>query len=103
LYKPSLPVRKFKVRGGAKTPHLLSHYINYRRHADFSVRTVGLAGLGALGVSFGSTLAMDAPSARPPGDFNWGSTAWHELTHAFTLGASGHRVPRWLSEGLSVL
>jgi tetratricopeptide (TPR) repeat protein len=75
----------------------------YRRHADFSVRTVGLAGLGALGVSFGSTLAMDAPSARPPGDFNWGSTAWHELTHAFTLGASGHRVPRWLSEGLSVL
>jgi tetratricopeptide (TPR) repeat protein len=75
----------------------------YHRTADFSVRTVGLAGLGALGVSFGSTLAMDAPSARPPGDFNWGSTAWHELTHAFTLGASGHRVPRWLSEGLSVL
>ena len=75
----------------------------YRRHADFSVRTVGLAGLGALGVSFGSVLAMDAPSARPVGEFNWGSTAWHELTHAFTLGASGHRVPRWLTEGLSVL
>lgn len=75
----------------------------YRRHADFSVRTVGLAGIGALGVSFGSVLAMDAPSARPPGEFNWGSTAWHELTHAFTLGASGHKVPRWLTEGLSVL
>lgn len=75
----------------------------YRRHADFSVRTVGLAGLGALGVSFGTVLAMDAPSARDPGEFNWGSTAWHELAHTFTLGLSGHRVPRWYSEGLSVL
>lgn len=75
----------------------------YRHHADFSVRTVGLAGLGALGVSFGTVLAMDAPSARNPGDFNWGSTAWHELAHTFTLGLSAHRVPRWYSEGLSVL
>lgn len=75
----------------------------FRQHADFSVRTVGLLGLGALGVSFGSLLAMDTPNARDRGTFNWGSTAWHELTHAFTLGASGHRVPRWLSEGLSVL
>ena len=75
----------------------------YRRHADFSVRTVGLAGLGALGVSFGGVLAMDAPSARERGDFNWGSTAWHELAHTFTLGLSESRAPRWLSEGLSVL
>ena len=75
----------------------------YRSHADFSVRTVGLAGLGALGVSFGTTLAMDSPAARDAGEFNWGSTFWHELAHTFTLGASGHRVPRWLSEGLSVL
>jgi len=75
----------------------------YDQHADFSVRTAGLTGLGALGVSFGTVLAMDAPSARDPGSFNWGSTAWHELAHTFTLGLSGHRVPRWLSEGLSVL
>ncbi len=75
----------------------------YESHADFSVRTVGLAGLGALGVSFGSVLAMDSPFARQPGDFNWGSTLWHELGHAFTLGMTDHRVPRWLSEGLSVL
>ena len=75
----------------------------YRSHADFSVRTVGLAGLGALGVSFGTTLAMDSPAARDAGDFNWGSTFWHELAHTFTLGVSDHRVPRWLSEGLSVL
>jgi tetratricopeptide (TPR) repeat protein len=75
----------------------------FRQHADFSVRTLGLTGLGALGVSFGSFLALDAPSARDRGTFNWGSTSWHELTHAFTLGASAHRVPRWISEGLSVL
>jgi len=75
----------------------------YPNHADFSVRTMGIPGLGALGVSFGNLLAMDAPSARPRGEFNWGSTAWHELAHAFTLGSSDHRVPRWLSEGLSVL
>ncbi len=74
----------------------------FRRHADFSVRTVGLVGLGALGVSFGTTLAMDAPSARDKGSFNFGSTAWHELTHTFTLGRSNNRVPRWVSEGLSV-
>lgn len=75
----------------------------YDRHADFSVRTVGLAGLGALGVSFGTLLVMDAPEARAAGEFNLGSTAWHELAHTFTLGASDHRVPRWVSEGLSVL
>ena len=74
----------------------------YRQHADFSVRTVGLTGLGALGVSFGPVLAMDAPSARARGDFNWGATAWHELAHTFTLGSSDNRVPRWFSEGLSV-
>ncbi|MCC7194641.1 MAG: tetratricopeptide repeat protein [Gemmatimonadaceae bacterium] len=74
----------------------------YRSHADFSVRTVGLAGLGALGVSFGTTLAFDSPAARDAGPFNWASTVWHELAHTFTLGATDHRVPRWLSEGLSV-
>ncbi|MFN8572434.1 MAG: tetratricopeptide repeat protein [Gemmatimonadaceae bacterium] len=74
----------------------------YRSHADFSVRTVGLAGLGALGVSFGDVVAIDGPAARRPGEFNWGSTLWHELAHTFTLGASANKVPRWLSEGLSV-
>lgn len=75
----------------------------YDSHADFSVRTIGLAGLGALGVSFGNVLAMDAPSARDRGAFNWGSTLWHEIAHVFTLGMTDHRVPRWFSEGLSVL
>src|SRR5687768_1806018 len=75
----------------------------YRSHGDFSVRTVGLPGLGALGVSFGSVLAMHSPSARQIGEYNWGSTVWHELAHAFTLGMTDHRIPRWLSEGISVL
>ena len=74
----------------------------YRSHADFSVRTVGMAGLGALGVSFGTTLAFDSPAAKDAGPFNWGSTMWHELAHTFTLGVTDHHVPRWLSEGLSV-
>ena len=74
----------------------------YRSHADFSVRTVGLAGLGALGVSFGNTVAFDSPAAKDAGGFNWASTVWHELAHTFTLGATNNRIPRWLSEGLSV-
>ena len=74
----------------------------YDRHADFSVRTVGLVGLGALGVSFGPVVAMDAPSAREPGEFHWGSTLWHEVSHSFHLGLSDSRVPRWFTEGLAV-
>ncbi len=72
-------------------------------HADFSVRTVGLAGLGALGAAFGNVLVLDSPSAREAGTFNWGTTLWHELAHAFHLALSDHRVPRWLTEGLAVL
>lgn len=74
----------------------------YPRHSDFSVRTMGLTGLGALGVAFGNVLAMDSPAARDPGAFHWGSTLWHEIAHAFTLGMTRHRIPRWLTEGISV-
>ena len=71
-------------------------------HADFSVRTLGEAGLGALGVSFGSVLVMDSPAARQKGEYNWASVLWHELAHTFHLALSEHRVPRWFSEGLAV-
>lgn len=71
-------------------------------HADFSVRTLGLVGVGALGVSFGPVVAMDSPSAREMGPFNWASTLWHEIAHSFHLGMTGHRVPRWFTEGLAV-
>ena len=71
-------------------------------HADFSVRTLGEAGLGALGVSFGRVLVMDSPGARERGDYNWASVFWHELAHTFHLAISDNRVPRWFSEGLAV-
>lgn len=71
-------------------------------HEDFAVRTLGLPGLGALGASFGAVVAMDSPSARPVGTFHWASTLWHEVAHVVTLQASNNRVPRWLTEGLSV-
>ncbi len=74
----------------------------YPDHADFSVRTVGMVGIGALGVSFGPAIAMDSPSARERGAFNWASTLWHEIAHSFHLAASNWRVPRWFSEGLAV-
>ncbi len=71
-------------------------------HGDFAVRTLGLPGLGALGVCFGKVVVMDSPSARKPDSFNWGSTLWHEFTHVITLEMTDHKVPRWFSEGLSV-
>lgn len=74
----------------------------FPNHADFSVRTLGEAGLGALGVSFGRVLVMDSPSARQVGDYNWASVFWHELAHTFHLALSDNRVPRWFSEGLAV-
>ena len=74
----------------------------FPRHADFSVRTIGLVGLGALGVSFGPVIALDSPSARSAGDFHWGAVLWHELAHTFHMHASASRVPRWFTEGLAV-
>jgi tetratricopeptide (TPR) repeat protein len=74
----------------------------YPSHADFSVRTLGEAGLGALGVSFGPVLVMDSPGARELGDYNWASVFWHELAHSFHLAMTDNRVPRWFSEGLAV-
>ena len=74
----------------------------YPDHEDFAVRTVGMPGLGILGATFGYVVAMDSPSGRPPEQFQWGTTLWHELAHVFTLEASSHLVPRWFSEGVSV-
>jgi tetratricopeptide (TPR) repeat protein len=74
----------------------------YPNHEDFAVRTAGMPGIGLLGVTFGYVLAMDSPSSRPVNEFHWGTTLWHELAHVYTLESTDHRVPRWLSEGLSV-
>ena len=76
----------------------------FPKHDDFAVRTAGLPGLiGALGVCFGRVVSLDSPRARqPPGSFNWQSTLWHEMAHVFTMQLSNYRVPRWLTEGISV-
>jgi tetratricopeptide (TPR) repeat protein len=71
-------------------------------HDDFAVRTLGLPGMiGALGACFGRVVTMDSPKARPPGDFSWAATLWHEMAHVITLQLSNQRIPRWLSEGIS--
>lgn len=75
----------------------------YSDHEDFAVRTLGLPGLGALGATFGRVVAMDSPSARPRGAFHWGSTLWHEMAHIVTLSLSESQVPRWFTEGLSMM
>jgi tetratricopeptide (TPR) repeat protein len=75
----------------------------YPNHDDFIVRVLGLPGQGGLlGVTFGLVVAMDSPSARPPGSFNWASTMWHELSHAYVVTATHSLVPRWFTEGVSV-
>jgi cellulose synthase operon protein C len=64
----------------------------------YAVRTVGLPGLGVLGVCFGQVITSTSPAN---GRFNWGQVLWHELNHIFTIQLSRSRVPRWLTEGLA--
>jgi cellulose synthase operon protein C len=78
----------------------------YPDHEDFAVRTVGMPGLGALGVTFNTVVAIDSPSAadpqRGPGSFHWATTLWHEMSHVYVLSMTNSRVPRWFTEGLAV-
>ncbi|HVO97073.1 MAG TPA: tetratricopeptide repeat protein [Bryobacteraceae bacterium] len=86
---------KFKLPG----PVQLEVYPN---HPDFEVRTMGMPGLGALGVTFNMVVAMDSPNSRVPGQFHWASTMWHEFSHVYVLEMTRSRVPRWFTEGLAV-
>jgi len=74
----------------------------YPSHDDFAVRTMGMPGIGILGVTFQDVVAMDSPSGRPPGEFHWASTMWHELSHVYILTITKQRVPRWFTEGVAV-
>lgn len=75
----------------------------FSKHDDFAVRTHGFGGIEfALGACFGRVITMASPKARPPGTFSWQATLWHEIAHVFSLQASNYRVPRWLTEGISV-
>ncbi len=74
----------------------------FPKHDDFAVRNLGLPGaIGALGICFGRVVSLDSPHARPPGEFQWEATLWHELAHVITLQMSNQRIPRWLTEGIS--
>ena len=74
----------------------------YSDQDDFSVRTVGMSGLGALGACFGRVCTLLSPRAKEVmGKFNWGTVVWHELGHVWALQLSKNRVPRWFTEGLS--
>ena len=89
-----------KYQISPKGPILIEVFPN---HDDFAVRTLGLPGMiGALGACFGRVVTMDSPKAREPGTFSWQATLWHELAHVITLQLSNQRVPRWLTEGISV-
>lgn len=74
----------------------------FDEHADFSVRTVGFQGFMALGACFGNVVTLVSPLSELRRQFVWRQTALHEYAHVVTLGLSRQRVPRWLSEGVSV-
>jgi tetratricopeptide (TPR) repeat protein len=75
----------------------------FDNHDDFMVRSIGLPGnIGHLGICFGPLVTMDSPSVRKKESGNWRSVLWHEFAHVITLHKTKHRMPRWLSEGISV-
>lgn len=68
---------------------------------DFAVRTFGMpGGEGFLGVCFGNVITANSPKAGKP--HNWKSMLWHEFCHVVTLNLTDNKMPRWLSEGISV-
>ncbi|MEO6740917.1 MAG: tetratricopeptide repeat protein [Chthoniobacteraceae bacterium] len=70
---------------------------------DFAIRTFGLpGGSGYLGVCFGRVITANSPASRPGGASNWQAVLWHEFTHVITLTLTRNKMPRWLSEGISV-
>lgn len=70
---------------------------------DFAIRTFGnLGGQGILGACFGTVVTMNSPGSLAHGRNNWESTLWHEFCHVVTLSVTKNRMPRWLSEGISV-
>lgn len=81
-------------------PTLVEFYPNQQ---DFAIRSFGsLGGEGLLGVCFGSVVTMNSPGSVTAGKNNWEATLWHEYCHVITLTATNNKMPRWLSEGISV-
>src|SRR5262249_54319987 len=70
---------------------------------EFAVRTFGLPGAdGLLGVCFGRVITANSPASQGEHPANWEAVLWHELCHAVTLTKTHNKMPRWLSEGISV-
>ncbi|MGA1198411.1 MAG: peptidase MA family metallohydrolase, partial [Candidatus Latescibacterota bacterium] len=90
--------KKYQIE--LKTPVVVQVFDD---HDVFMVRSVGLPGsAGHLGICFGQLVTMDSPRARPLGTMNWRQVLWHEFVHVITLQKTKNRMPRWLSEGISV-
>jgi tetratricopeptide (TPR) repeat protein len=69
---------------------------------DFAVRTFGLPDVaGFLGVCFGRVVTANSP-ATSSSPTNWEAVLWHEFCHVVTLQMTKNKMPRWLSEGISV-
>lgn len=74
----------------------------FPKQKDFAIRTFGLpGGQGFLGVCFGRLITANSPAALQV-DSNWKSVLWHEYCHVVTLQKTKNKMPRWLSEGISV-
>lgn len=75
----------------------------FPRQSDFAIRTFGLpGGAGFLGVCFGTVITANSPASQSGHPTCWESTLWHEFCHVVTLQKTHNRMPRWLSEGISV-
>jgi predicted Zn-dependent protease len=75
----------------------------FTNQSDFAVRTFALPqNDGFLGVCFGNVITANSPGAYPGHPFNWESMLWHEFCHVITLNLTHNKMPRWLSEGISV-
>ncbi len=78
----------------------------FPKHEEFSARTMGLPGLSALGACLGQVITMPSPRLsrmNPANAFNWRHVLIHEFAHVLTLQKTRYNIPRWLTEGLSVL
>jgi tetratricopeptide (TPR) repeat protein len=70
---------------------------------DFGVRTFGMPdNPGFLGVCFGPVITANSPASQAGHPANWQAVLWHEFTHVITLQMTRNKMPRWLSEGISV-
>lgn len=75
----------------------------FPQQQDFAIRTFGLpGGAGFLGVCFGNVITVNSPASQGENPANWESVLWHEFCHVVTLRKTQNRMPRWLSEGISV-